>query len=132
MTNCNAVDLEFPALKGKKVQAQFSGGAITSDGGVLLLRQMDRQLGLINAVNQAIEDPRDQRYVSHPQSDLLRQRIFGLALAMTISMITINYVLTRRFKRWLMPIGCWVLHPRYAGWRTGPIGPVPWHCMTSW
>ena len=80
MTNCTPIQLEFPALKGKKVQAQFSGGALTSDGGVLLLRQMDRQLGLVEAVNQTIDDPRDQRYVKHDQLHLLRQRIFGLAL----------------------------------------------------
>ncbi|MEJ1355704.1 MAG: transposase, partial [Candidatus Sedimenticola sp. (ex Thyasira tokunagai)] len=46
MTNCNQTVLEFPVLKRRKVQAEFSGGDITSDGGVLLLRQIDRRLGL--------------------------------------------------------------------------------------
>ena len=80
MTNCTPVQLGFPALKGKKVQAQFSGDDITSDGGVLLVRQMDQRLGLTEALNRVIEDPRDQRYVKHAQLHLLRQRIYGLTL----------------------------------------------------
>ena len=80
MTNCTANLVEFPPLKRQKVHTEFSGGAITSDGGVLLVRQMDQRLGLTQAVNQAIDDPRDQRYVKHSQFNLLRQRIYGLAL----------------------------------------------------
>ncbi len=62
MTNCTPVQLEFPALKRRKVQAQFSGGQITSDGGVLLLKQIDQQLGLVKAVDAAIPDTRDPRW----------------------------------------------------------------------
>jgi hypothetical protein len=47
------------------VQAEFTGGDITSDGGVLLLRQIDRRLGLLKAVDDAITDPRDSRYIEH-------------------------------------------------------------------
>jgi hypothetical protein len=80
MTNCNQSSLEFPALKRRKIQTQFAGGEITSDGGVLLLRQMDRQLGLLESVNTVIPDSRDARYVQHSQLSLLRQRIYGLCL----------------------------------------------------
>ena len=80
MTNCTPVQLEFPALKRRKVQAQFSGGQISSDGGVMLLNQIDRQLGLVDAVNAVIPDTRDSRYVQHSQLSLLRQRIYGLCL----------------------------------------------------
>jgi hypothetical protein len=40
--------LEFPRCKGRVVVAAFDGGAVTSDAGVLLLRQADRRLGLMN------------------------------------------------------------------------------------
>ena len=80
MTNCTPIQLEFPALKRRKIQAQFCGGQITSDGGVMLLNQIDQQLGLVEAVNAAIPDTRDPRYVRHSQLSLLRQRIYGLCL----------------------------------------------------
>ncbi|WXG52737.1 MAG: transposase [Candidatus Sedimenticola sp. (ex Thyasira tokunagai)] len=67
MTNCNQTVLEFPVLKRRKVQAEFSGGDITSDGGVLLLRQIDRRLGLMKAVDAVIPDPRNPDYITHSQ-----------------------------------------------------------------
>ncbi|MEJ1372330.1 MAG: IS1380 family transposase [Candidatus Sedimenticola sp. (ex Thyasira tokunagai)] len=80
MTNCNQTVLEFPVLKRRKVQAEFSGGDITSDGGVLLLRQIDRRLGLMKAVDAVIPDPRNPDYITHSQLSLLRQRVYGLGL----------------------------------------------------
>lgn len=80
MTYCKQETIEFPALKSKKIQADFSGGEITSDGGVLLLRQMDRQLGLLKAVDQVIPDPRNPKYIQHNQLSLLQQRVYGLCL----------------------------------------------------
>lgn len=80
MTNCTPASFDFPALKCRKVQAEFSGGDITSDGGVLLLRQIDRRLGLLRAIDEVIPDPRDPRYISHSQLSLLRQRVYGIAL----------------------------------------------------
>jgi hypothetical protein len=62
------------------VQADFSGGAITSDGGALLLRQADRMLGLTRAMARGLEDPRVPRRIRHRMLSLLRQRIYGLAL----------------------------------------------------
>ncbi len=46
MTDCNPHSIAFPHCKGRLVEASFSGGAITSDGGAVLLRQADRMLGL--------------------------------------------------------------------------------------
>ena len=46
MTNRTQKSFEFPAVKRRKVEVEFSGGDITSDGGVLLLREVDRRLGL--------------------------------------------------------------------------------------
>lgn len=80
MTNCTAEVFAFPACKGRKVEAQFSGGDITSDGGVLLLRQIDRRLGLTEAMAKLIPDPRDPVRCEHRLVDLIRQRVYSLAL----------------------------------------------------
>jgi hypothetical protein len=80
MTECTQDIFDFPVFKRRKVQAEFSGGDITSDGGVLLLRQIDRRLGLLKSIDQVIPDPRDPRYITHSQLSLLRQRIYGIAL----------------------------------------------------
>lgn len=45
MTKCTAPVLQFPRCQGRHVHAAFTGGDITSEGGVLLLRQVDRRLG---------------------------------------------------------------------------------------
>lgn len=79
MPNCTAAQIEFPAFKRRKIQAQFSGGAITSDGGVLLLRTMDQQLQLTQRIAEQMRDPRDPERIRHQVVDLLRQRVYGLA-----------------------------------------------------
>lgn len=80
MTNCTQSAFEFLPLQRRKVQANFSGGPVSSEGGVLLLRQIDHRLGLTDALDRLIPDPRDPRYITHSQLTLLRQRIYGLAL----------------------------------------------------
>ncbi len=80
MTNCTREVVEFPALKRRTMQADFKGGHITSDGGVLLLRQVDRRMGLTKEVDKVIPESRDPRYIQHSQLSLLRQRIYGLCL----------------------------------------------------
>ena len=78
MTECTQGRFDFPAVKRRQIEASFSGAHITSDGGLLLLRQADRHLGLLEAVNAALPDPRDSRYVQHDQLALLRQRVYAL------------------------------------------------------
>jgi hypothetical protein len=80
VTNCTAEVIAFPACKRRKIEAQFSGGEITSDGGVLLLRQIDRRLGLTEAMAKLIPDPRDPVRCEHRRVDLIRQRGYSLAL----------------------------------------------------
>jgi len=80
VTNCTQAVFDFPVLKRRKVQAEFSGGEITSDGGALLLRQIDRRLGLMKAIDAVIPDPRNPDYITHTQLSLLRQRVYGLSL----------------------------------------------------
>jgi hypothetical protein len=62
------------------VVADFSGGTLSSDGGVLLLRQVDRGLGVIRSLAGCFYDLRDGRWVDHQVEHLLAQRIYGLAL----------------------------------------------------
>lgn len=72
--------LEFPGCQGRRVEAGFDGGAVTSDAGVLLLRQADRKLGLLAQLAKRLKDPRDPNRVTHSQASLLRQRVYGIAL----------------------------------------------------
>jgi hypothetical protein len=67
------------SLGRRKVVADFAGGDLTSDAGALLLREVDRRLGLIDALDRAIPDPRDPAATVHAQKTLLAQRIFGIA-----------------------------------------------------
>ncbi len=80
MTNCTQESFKFPVLNRKKVEVEFSGGEITSDAGALLLRQVDQRLGLLEAIDAILHDPRDPRYLTHSQLSLLRQRVYGLSL----------------------------------------------------
>lgn len=80
MTDCTTEPLTFSRLKRQNVQADFRGGRLTSDGGGLLLREVDRSLGLIDAIDACIPDPRNPFYIAHSQRTLLAQRIFGIAL----------------------------------------------------
>jgi hypothetical protein len=80
MTKCKRESIYFPAHKGKKVEVNFNGGDVTSDGGVLLLREIDRKLDLTKQISALIPDARDQRYVNHPVEKILAQRVYGIAL----------------------------------------------------
>jgi len=80
MTDCTTEPLLFASLKRQNIQADFRGGRLTSDGGALLLREVDRSLGLIDAINACIPDPRNPFFIAHSQRTLLAQRILGIAL----------------------------------------------------
>ena len=79
-TECTNQPLLFQDLHRRKVVADFSGGTLSSDGGVLLLRQVDNHLGLTLAVADCFTDYRKQVFVDHSVRELVAQRIFGLAL----------------------------------------------------
>jgi len=72
--------MEFEGLGGRKVVADFAGGAITSDAGVVLLRETDRAIGLSRQVAGCFDDRRDQDGVVHKIETLIAQRIHGIAL----------------------------------------------------
>jgi len=70
----------FQDLGARQVVADFSGGVLSSDGGVLLLREVDARLGLTDALAQCFGDERQQVFVDHSVRQLLAQRVYGLAL----------------------------------------------------
>ncbi len=80
MTYCTSEQIEFPACRRRRVEARFDGGDVTSNGGALLLRQADRVLGLTAAVARGLGDVRQRGKVRHRVADMLRQRVFGIAL----------------------------------------------------
>jgi len=80
MTNCTTRQLLFPRLKNRNVHANFGGGSITSDAGVLLLREVDRTIKLTDQVVKLFKDERDPAYIEHTTETMFRQRIYGLAL----------------------------------------------------
>ena len=80
MTDCTSLSFDFPACRKRRVEADFSGGDISSNGGVLLLRQADRLSGLTARVARRLIDVRQKGKAEHRFAAMLRQRVFGLAL----------------------------------------------------
>jgi hypothetical protein len=80
MTDCTTHSLLFSSLRRKKIQADFKGGLLTSDAGALLLREIDKRIGLTDAINNCIPDLRNPFYTIHQQRTMLTQRIFAIAL----------------------------------------------------
>jgi Transposase DDE domain group 1 len=79
MPDCSPKQLCFPPIAGQTIRADFEGGALSSDFGALVLRGIDRQMGLTERLAAAIHDKRHPSYIDHPLRDLLAQRIYQLA-----------------------------------------------------
>jgi hypothetical protein len=79
-TQCIPEQLEFHAIGRRQVTGRFDGGQITSDGGGLLLREVDRCIGLLPRVARCFQDYRNPNSVEHTVQDLVSQRVYGLAL----------------------------------------------------
>ena len=71
------IDL-FPIVD-KPVELSFTGEQISSDGGLLLLREVENQIGLIDRISSCITDIRDQRYTDHSIKEMVLQRVFQIA-----------------------------------------------------
>jgi len=63
------------------VVAAFDGGTLTSDGGLLLLSEVERRRGILRQFAACFQDQRNPDYVEHRLRGVIRQRVFGLALA---------------------------------------------------
>ena len=72
--------MAFSRLGSRSLHADFLGGRITTDAGVLLLREVARRTGLFDALDRAIPDPRLPEMIRHRQKSLLAQRITAIAL----------------------------------------------------
>jgi hypothetical protein len=79
-TECTPSSFEFQPLGGRQVTARFDGGAITSDAGGLLLREVELKAGILRRFAACFDDFRDPLKIDHTVEQLLKQRIFGLAL----------------------------------------------------
>jgi hypothetical protein len=99
MTDCTAETLVLASVDRRQIVADFGGGDLTSDGGLPLLREVDRKIGLIDALDGAIDDPRCQWLIEHDQRTILAQRIVvhlagGFPLQATLKIIL------RRLRDW--------------------------------
>jgi hypothetical protein len=71
--------LTFSPLSRRQIEADFSGGHITSDAGVLLLREVDKQHRLTQRLAETLTDQRDARMIRHGLNTMIRQRVYGVA-----------------------------------------------------
>jgi hypothetical protein len=79
-TECTQVAFEFQHLKKRDIRAQFDGGMITSDGGGLLLREVEKRTGILRQFAACFTDYRNADLIEHTVEELVAQRVYGLAL----------------------------------------------------
>lgn len=80
MTKCNTRSIDFTTCKRRLVQAEFTGGDITSDGGAVFLREIDRRLRLTKSIANIFTDNRRKKQIRHDYLSLLRQRVYAICL----------------------------------------------------
>jgi len=80
MTECKQETFAFASHFSRRVEAGFTAGQVSSDGGSLLLRQVDRRINLLGRLAGCFTDGRCPLLVTHQLSEMLSQRIYGLAL----------------------------------------------------
>jgi len=79
-TECSGKPFEFHPLGAREVRGGFDGGAITSDGGGLLLREVEKRTGIVERFAACFADHREAERVEHTVRELVAQRVYGLAL----------------------------------------------------
>jgi hypothetical protein len=79
-TECTPEQLEFHALGRREIIGRFDGGQITSDGGGVLLREVDQRIGLLDRLARCFADYRNPKSIEHSVFELVAQRVYGLAL----------------------------------------------------
>jgi hypothetical protein len=80
MTQCNTDAIKFKKLGKRFLVADFNAGTITSDAGVLLLEKTEQAIALLARATECFVDHRDGDLIEHTVEELLRQRVFALAL----------------------------------------------------
>ncbi len=79
-SNNDQLELKFQGLDSRKVISKFDGGYVTSDGGALLLREVEARTGIISELAGCFEDYRNPNRIEHTVEELVAQRVYGLAL----------------------------------------------------
>ena len=79
-TECNQESFRFHPLAPREVRGRFDGGAITSDAGGLLLREVEKRTGIVAQFAACFRDHRDPARIEHTVKELVAQRVYGLAL----------------------------------------------------
>ena len=80
LTHYSPSKFNFGIIKGRKIIADFSGGRITSDAGIVLLAELDRKLKITEKFAQCFRDYRDSSYINYSVHQLLAQRVYGISL----------------------------------------------------
>jgi hypothetical protein len=80
MTECIPESFAFASMGTREVVARFDGGHVVSDGGALLLGEVERQTGILHRFAACFTDQRDPLRIEHTVEQLIRQRIYALAL----------------------------------------------------
>jgi hypothetical protein len=78
--NCTLSNLEFQGPGQRQLVASFSGGTLTSDGGLLLLAELEKKRRILARFAACFHDHRDPRLIEHSLDELVNQRVLGLAL----------------------------------------------------
>src|SRR5258708_13828727 len=79
-TECNQFVLGFHPLKRREIRAEFNGGAISSDGGGLLLREVEKRIRMLRQFAACFTDYRNPDLIEHTVEELVAQRVYGRAL----------------------------------------------------
>jgi hypothetical protein len=78
MTSCCIPQLSFSFYRHQPIRADFSGGQISSDAGLLPLRAFDQRYGLTRGLAERLYDPREEERVRHSVLSLFRQRLYQI------------------------------------------------------
>lgn len=79
-TECTQIGFKFHPVNGREIRAGFNGGTISSDGGALLLREVEKQVGIVGRFAGCCKDYRDPERIEHGVEEMVGQRVYGLAL----------------------------------------------------
>jgi len=79
-TECSAERINFHGLGGRGVVGRFDGGRISSDGGCVLLREVEERTHILNRLAGCFVDHRDPELIEHSVGSLVKQRVYGIAL----------------------------------------------------
>ncbi len=79
-TECTPEQIEFHGLGRRDVIGKFDGGNISSDGGGILLREVEKRTGIARRLSECFRDFRDPELIEHTGESLIKQRVFAAAL----------------------------------------------------